>query len=899
MIKNINFQSQKIKEKNINSYSKKQSIINKASVFYIITAFFLIVYFGFSGASRLFALTSPMTPNTVLDPTCAPTDPNCYVQIYPVQSTSTIGQVLSSDGTNSLWIDGSKFTNSVTGRTSGVVSIGDGGFTGSGIPNFAGSSSGTELAINATSTFSGNLVDFQIGGSSKFKIDSIGNLTLGGNITASSSIFSSLTNGSIVFATSSGVLSQDNTNFFYDSTNHRLGIGTNTPGTSLEVVGDIISKGTNWTTHSTPAGIQWTSVTYGNGLFVAVASNGTVNNEIMTSPDGINWTSRTAPFALLLNSITYGNGLFVAVSGTPTFNNILTSPDGINWTVRNSPTSSVTWNSVTYGNGLFVAVSSSGDNSNEIITSPDGITWTNRTSPGVSARAWTAVTYGNGLFVAVASDGSTSTDIMTSTNGTTWVSSSTSIAANQWHTVTYGNGLFVAGSTDGTNRIMTSKDGLTWTARTTPSGASVSSWFGLTYGNGLFVAVAGLSSSLIDNGIITSPDGITWKSRTSPVANQWRSVAYGNGTFVAVSNNGSTADDVITSGAPDYSTVQNNNLYQGGMSINTSLSLAGYTSSSTIPLFKAIGSPIATTTFGLVSIGDGGFAGSAGNFSGSASGTNIAVNTLSTFSGKLIDLQVGGVSKMNVDGNGNLTVSGPSGSCVLTGGSASSSSIVAGTGAALYCSSDERLKTNIFDLPSALDKINQLRPVEFNWNNDPTGTKSMGFIAQEMQKIYPQFVSVVDPTTGYLGVNYQALVSPIIKSIQEMDLKLEPLTSLDPTKDNSLASLIKKYLSDYMNGIETIFANKIQTKVLCIEDTCITKTQLQQLLNQTNVSPTITTQTVNTNISTDTTSSTPTDTTSNSTSTSDITIPPSSPVTDVPPPETNTDSSASSEQITP
>ena len=58
----------------------------------------------------------------------------------------------------------------------------------------------------------------------------------------------------------------------------------------------------------------WYSVTYGNGLFVAVAGSGT--HRVMTSPDGITWTARTAAAASSWYGVTYGNGLFVAVADT-------------------------------------------------------------------------------------------------------------------------------------------------------------------------------------------------------------------------------------------------------------------------------------------------------------------------------------------------------------------------------------------------------------------------------------------------------------------------------------------------------------------------------------------------------------------------------------------------------
>lgn len=59
--------------------------------------------------------------------------------------------------------------------------------------------------------------------------------------TGTSTVF---TKGSVVFAGTSGIYSQDNANFFWDSTNHFLGIGTAIPAHSLDVVGTAKVSGT-------------------------------------------------------------------------------------------------------------------------------------------------------------------------------------------------------------------------------------------------------------------------------------------------------------------------------------------------------------------------------------------------------------------------------------------------------------------------------------------------------------------------------------------------------------------------------------------------------------------------------------------------------------------------------
>jgi hypothetical protein len=302
------------------------------------------------------------------------------------------------------------------------------------------------------------------------------------------------------------------------------------------------SAGINWTSRTPAADNSWCALTYGKGLFVAVAFTGS-GNRVMTSNDGINWIIRSSAADVGWIGVAYGNGLFVAVAQSGTGNRVMTSPDGITWTSRTSASDN-NWSTITYGNGLFVAVASSGTG-NRVMTSADGIIWTSRTS--AADNDWRSVTYGNGLFVAVARSG-TGNRVMTSTNGINWTARA-SVSDNSWSSVAYGNGLFVAVSTSGTgNRVMTSPDGIEWTSRTSPAN---NNWSSITYGNGLFVAVA---SSGTGNRVMTSSDGITWIARNSAADNVWFSVTYGNGLFVALSTNGTrvmTSFDAIVPDQPE------------------------------------------------------------------------------------------------------------------------------------------------------------------------------------------------------------------------------------------------------------------------------------------------------------------------------------------------------------
>ena len=288
------------------------------------------------------------------------------------------------------------------------------------------------------------------------------------------------------------------------------------PAASAALIGNI------WRAQSATEDSGWRSVTYGNGVFVAVANSGT--NRVMTSPDAVTWTPRAAAEANYWNSVTYGNGVFVAVAEDGE-NRVMTSTDGVTWTARTAAEAN-SWRSVTYGNGVFVAVAS--DGSNRVMTSTNGVSWTARSA--AAANPWQSVTYGNALFVAVGGAATGTNRVMTSPDGVSWTVR-TAAAANAWVSVTYGNALFVATSSNGSNRVMTSPDAVTWTARTA---AELNPWWSVTYGDGVFIAVAGGGA----NRVMRSTDGVTWSVRGAAESNAWNSVTYGNGVFVAVATTG-------------------------------------------------------------------------------------------------------------------------------------------------------------------------------------------------------------------------------------------------------------------------------------------------------------------------------------------------------------------------
>jgi hypothetical protein len=97
--------------------------------------------------------------------------------------------------------------------------------------------------------------------------------------------------------------------------------------------------------------------------------------------------------------------------------------------------------------------------------------------------------------------------------------------------------------------------------------------------------------------------------------------------------------------------------------------------------------------------------------------------------------------------------------------------------------SDARLKTNITDLESSLEKIIALRPISYNYNetylklyNDTTSLAKVhkGFIAQEIKEVFPEMVGTVNiEGTEYFDLNLSNLPVYTIKAIQEQQAQIE------------------------------------------------------------------------------------------------------------------------------
>ena len=90
--------------------------------------------------------------------------------------------------------------------------------------------------------------------------------------------------------------------------------------------------------------------------------------------------------------------------------------------------------------------------------------------------------------------------------------------------------------------------------------------------------------------------------------------------------------------------------------------------------------------------------------------------------------------------------------------------------------SDEKLKENITVVENAVDKVQQLRGVEFTWKKD--GEKSAGVIAQDVEKVLPQAVKekdIMGEGEVVKTVNYDTMSALFIEAIKEQQEQIEAL----------------------------------------------------------------------------------------------------------------------------
>jgi len=98
--------------------------------------------------------------------------------------------------------------------------------------------------------------------------------------------------------------------------------------------------------------------------------------------------------------------------------------------------------------------------------------------------------------------------------------------------------------------------------------------------------------------------------------------------------------------------------------------------------------------------------------------------------------------------------------------------------------SSKRWKRNIQPLQGALDKVQQLRGVSFEWIAD--GKKDIGLIAEEVGQVLPEMVVYEDNGQDAKSVDYGRMVAVLIEAVKEQQKEIaflkEQVQALSQTK---------------------------------------------------------------------------------------------------------------------
>ena len=168
------------------------------------------------------------------------------------------------------------------------------------------------------------------------------------------------------------------------------------------------------------------------------------------------------------------------------------------------------------------------------------------------------------------------------------------------------------------------------------------------------------------------------------------------------------------------------------------------------------------------------------NATNSTNTTNVNILSDGTNSTRYVNFSsvTSGNDRVRVDGgltynpsSNSLTVSGG----VISGSISGSSLSVSGNitaGGDINSNSDQTLKTDIQTIQGALESLKEVRGVSFTWKG--TEKKSMGVIAQDVEKVLPY---IVDLNVDKKSVAYNGLIGALVEAVKELTQRVEELES--------------------------------------------------------------------------------------------------------------------------
>jgi len=133
-------------------------------------------------------------------------------------------------------------------------------------------------------------------------------------------------------------------------------------------------------------------------------------------------------------------------------------------------------------------------------------------------------------------------------------------------------------------------------------------------------------------------------------------------------------------------------------------------------------------------------------------------------------------SAVNIDAT-TASTSKTEGALIVDGGVGIAGALNVGGDVVAYASSDERLKDNIELISNPIEKVQSLKGVTWNWNDNADELQqslpNVGVIAQDVEKVLPQLVT--DRDNGFKGVDYAKLTGLLIEAVKDQQKQIDEL----------------------------------------------------------------------------------------------------------------------------
>lgn len=183
-------------------------------------------------------------------------------------------------------------------------------------------------------------------------------------------------------------------------------------------------------------------------------------------------------------------------------------------------------------------------------------------------------------------------------------------------------------------------------------------------------------------------------------------------------------------------------------------------------------------------------------------------NSQASYFFRVRDIGAGNFTPFYIQGDGNVGIGGtttPTAALHVVGN-------ICYTGGIGACS-DVRYKKNFNPLENALQNVLKINGLTYNWrteefpDNKFTTDKQIGFIAQDLEKIYPEVV--ITNSDGYKSVDYAKLTPILVEAIKEQQKIIEGQQS----SINDLRAENKDFKAKYedrLKALESIIGGRAQ-----------------------------------------------------------------------------------------